>query len=162
MNHTKLNIRNTTSNDVDTILSFIYEIARYEKLEDQVIATAETLQKSLFEYKQAEVYLMEYNKESIGFIILYEHFSSFVGKSGLYLEDIYIKPNHRNKGFGKKALGFVADLAVQRDVHRIEWSVLNWNEPSIAFYINIGAQAMDEWTTYRLDKQAIAKVAQLK
>lgn len=157
-----LNIRTTTSDDVDTILSFIYEIARYEKLEDKVIATVETLQKSLFEYKQAEVFLMEYNQENIGFIILYEHFSSFVGKSGLYLEDIYINPNHRNKGFGKKALGFIADLAILRDVHRIEWSVLNWNEPSISFYKNIGAKAMDEWTTYRLDKDAIEKVALLK
>ncbi len=161
-NNKILNIRTTTIDDVHTILSFIHEIATYEKLEDQVITTVETLQKSLFEHKQAEVFLMEYAKENIGFIIVYEHFSSFVGKSGLYLEDIYINPTYRNRGFGKKALGFVADLAVQRDVHRIEWSVLNWNEPSIAFYKSIGAQAMDEWTTYRLDKEAIEKVALLK
>lgn len=162
MRNKDLIIRETSIVDVDTILSFIYEIAEYEKLTDQVVATKEILEKSLFEHKQAEVFLMEVSNKAIGFIIIYEHFSSFIGKSGIYLEDIFIKPEYRNFGFGKKALGFIADLGVKRDVFRIEWSVLNWNEPSIAFYKSIGAIAMEDWTTYRLNKDAIKKVAMLK
>lgn len=153
------NIRATTKEDIDTIYFFIQEIARYEKLENQVIATKEKLLESIFIKKQAEVFLLEIEQKAIGFIIIYEHFSSFIGQSGIYLEDIFILKEYRNFGYGKQALVFIAQLGVQRNVHRIEWSVLNWNEPSIAFYKSINAIAMDEWTTFRLEKDEIVNLA---
>jgi GNAT superfamily N-acetyltransferase len=126
-------------------------IAEYEKLLDQVEATEEILYDSLFVKKGAEVLLGELNNEPIGFALFFHNFSTFTGKRGLYLEDIFVLPEHRNNGYGKLFFAEMAKIAKERDCGRMEWICLDWNEPSIQFYKNrIGAIALDEWTVYRI------------
>ncbi len=148
-------IRETTKADVSLILQLIKELAKYEKLANEVVATESILSESLFVNKHAEAFIIEVNQQPIGFAIIYHNFSSFLGKAGLYLEDIYIKPEFRHLGYGKQMLKFLAHLATSRGCERIEWSVLNWNESSIKFYQKIGALPMNEWTTYRLHRKEI-------
>jgi GNAT superfamily N-acetyltransferase len=144
-------IRLAEPKDVKTILHLIKGIAEYEKLLDQVEATEEILHDSLFVKKGAEVLLGELNGEPIGFALFFHNFSTFTGKRGLYLEDIFVLPEHRNLGFGKLFFSEMAKIAKERDCGRMEWICLDWNEPSIQFYKNrIGAIALDEWTVYRI------------
>lgn len=137
--------------DVPQILAFIKAIADYEKLLDQVIATEELLSESLFgEHPQAQVIIAYEEDIAVGFALYFYNFSTFKGRKGLYLEDLFVYPQYRGKGYGKKLLLYLADKAKAENCGRMEWTVLNWNQPAIDFYKSIGAEPMDEWTVYRL------------
>lgn len=150
-------IRFATETDTALILQFIKELADYEHMLDLVVATEDNLMEYLFRQKQAEVIIGEYNKQPVGFALFFHNFSTFLGKPGLYLEDLYIKPEMRQKGLGSAFLSFLARLAKERDYGRFEWWCLDWNEPSIAFYKRMGAKPMDEWTVYRLEGKELDK-----
>ena len=162
MINTKVNnfkLRFAEEDDTKLILDFIKELADYEKLLNEVVATEEVLHDSLFVQKKAEVIVGEYNGKPVGFALFFHNFSTFLGKSGIYLEDLYIKPEMRGKGLGKIMLSFLAKLAVKRNCGRFEWWCVDWNEPSIKFYKNMGAKQMDEWTVYRVDDVALRNLA---
>lgn len=143
-------LRYADESDTALILDFIKELAIYEKMLDQVVATEEGLRDSLFCKKAAEVIIGEYEGKPVGFALFFHNFSTFLGQAGLYLEDLYVKPEMRGKGMGKIMLAFLAGLALERNCGRLEWWVLDWNEPSIRFYKKLGAVPMDEWTVYRV------------
>ena len=146
--------------DIPLILSFILKIAEYEKLSDKVVATEETLRASLFGPRPAaEVLLAHWGEKPAGYAVFFHNFSTFVGRTGLYLEDVFVEPELRGKGIGKALLIAVARVARDRNCGRMEWAVLNWNQPAIDFYLSLGAQPMDEWTNYRMTEEAIAKLA---
>ena len=151
----------STAEDCALILSFIQELADYEKLSHEVVATEATLAETLFGDKPyAEVTIGEYQGKAVGYSLFFHNFSTFTGRPGIYLEDIYVKPEMRAKGFGKLMLAYIAKLAVERNCTRVEWSVLDWNEPSIQFYRSIGATPMDGWTVQRLDGTELSDFAQ--
>ncbi len=156
---TDFRIRFAEKKDVPLILKFIKELAAYEKMLDEVTATEADLAKYLFERKNAEVILGEYQDQPVAFALFFHNFSTFLGKPGIYLEDLYVKPEMRGKGIGKAMLSFLAGLAVDRDCGRLEWSCLDWNEPSIGFYKHLGARPMDEWTVYRLQGESLRRLA---
>lgn len=152
------NIRFAQRSDTKLILQLIRELAAYEKLEHEVTADEQILEESLFDRKAAEVIIVEFENKAIGYALYFHNFSTFLGRPGLYLEDIYIKPEYRGRGFGKKVFAFLANLALERKCHRMEWCVLDWNKPSIEFYKSLGAIPMDDWTIYRLNESALKKV----
>lgn len=153
-------IRFATEQDTTLILRFIGKLAEYEKLSGEVIATERDLKKHLFgEQPHAEVILGEYQEKPVGFALFFHNFSTFLGKPGLYLEDLFVEESERGKGYGKCLLSFLARVAVQRDCGRLEWWVLDWNKPAIDFYESIGAIPMDEWTTYRLTGPSLKQLA---
>lgn len=157
---TGLEIRPATEDDVPLILSFIGELAEYEKLSHEVVATEETLRQSLFgERRVAEVLLGHVGGEPAAFALFFHNFSTFLGRPGIYLEDLFVRPRFRGSGFGKAMLTHLARLAVERGCGRLEWWVLDWNEPAIRFYEKLGAEPMDEWTVYRLTGGALDKLA---
>lgn len=148
--------------DTGLILFFIKELATYEKLLNEVVATEDTLREWIFEKKKAEVlFVMEENKE-VGFALFFHNFSTFVGRAGIYLEDLYVLPEHRGKGYGKGLLVRLAKIAVERGCGRLEWVCLDWNQPSIDFYLSLGAVQMKDWTIYRLAGDTLHNVASLK
>ena len=149
-----------TERDVALILRLIKELAEYEKLSRVVAATEAGLRESLFgEHPAAEVLIGYAGPEPAGFAVFFQNFSTFLGRSGLYLEDLYVVPDWRTHGLGRLLLAHVAAIAVDRGCGRLEWSVLDWNEPAIRFYQRIGARAMDEWTVYRLTGDALRRLA---
>jgi len=156
---TSFNIRPSTPADTRLILKFILELAEYEKMTDQVIATADILKEWLFEKRTAEVVIAELDSVPVGYMLFFQNFSTFLGRGGIYLEDLYIQPHARGKGFGKQLLKYLAAEAVKRGCGRMEWACLDWNRPSIDFYLSLGAQPMDEWTTYRLSGDALRQLA---
>jgi GNAT superfamily N-acetyltransferase len=139
------------------ILEFIKALAEYEKMSDQVIATEKELEKQLFDDKRAEVIFALDGEKEIGFALFFTNFSTFVGKAGLYLEDLFVFPEYRGKGYGKGLLKALARIAVERNAGRFEWCCLNWNTSSIDFYLSCGAKKMDGWTTFRLDGKELAE-----
>jgi GNAT superfamily N-acetyltransferase len=144
-------VREASGEDVPLILSFIRELAECENLYREVVATEETLRANLFGERQfAEVLIAEHDGAPAGFALFFHNFSTFLGKSGIYLEDLYVKPELRGAGIGKKLLVHLARLAKDRGCGRLEWWVLDWNAPTIGFYEKLGAVAMDDWTVYRL------------
>lgn len=143
-------LRFAQEGDTALILEFIKELASYEKMLDMVVATEDILRDSLFEKKAAEVIIGEYKGEPVGFALFFHNFSTFLGQAGIYLEDLFVKPEMRGKGMGRLMLSFLARLALERNCGRLEWWVLDWNEPSINFYKSMGAVPMDEWTVYRV------------
>lgn len=146
-----VDIRAATEADVPLILSLIKDLARYEKLLDQVVATEVILQESLFgPCPRAEVIIGSIQGIPVGYALFFHSFSTFLGKSGMYIEDLYVQNAHRGKGLGKALLMHVAELAIKRGCKRLEWSVLDWNEPAIRFYESLGAVPMNGWTLYRL------------
>lgn len=151
--------KTVNENEVNVVLDLIKEIAIYEKMLDQVVATEETMRKSLFEEKTAKAFLINKDGENVGYCIYFFNFSTFIGRAGLYLEDIYIKKEFRNLGIGKEVFKYLAEVALENDCRRMEWSCLNWNEPSIKFYESMGAVPMSEWTVYRLTENEIKEVA---
>ena len=155
-----LSFRNAEKNDISLILHFIKELASYEKMLDEVIATEVILNHWIFEEKKAEVFFVLENNKEIGFALFFHNFSTFVGRAGLYVEDVYIMPEYRQKGYGKAVFKKLAQIAVERGCGRMEWSCLNWNKPSIDFYTHIGAVPMSEWTVYRLTQDKIKKLAE--
>lgn len=146
-------------NDVPLILEFIKELADYEKMLNEVVASEKTLRESLFERKMAEVIIGEYKNEPVAFALFFHNFSTFLGKPGIYLEDLYVKPKMRGKGMGKIILSFLAKLAIERKCGRLEWWCLDWNKSSIEFYKQMGAVPMDEWTVYRVCDDELDKLA---
>ncbi|MHC5249151.1 GNAT family N-acetyltransferase [Enterococcus sp. LJL90] len=152
-------IRRATEQDVPLILNFIKELAVYEKMLADVTATEELLRENLFEKQQAEVIIGEVEEQPVAFALFFTNFSTFVGKPGLYLEDLFVKPEFRGAGFGQQILAYLANLAVARDYGRFEWVVLDWNQPSIDFYQKMGAVAMDEWRIFRLSGAALTELA---
>ena len=156
----RLQIEAATRNDAPLILAFIKELAVYEKLAHEVVATEETLAETLFgKHPYAEVVIALYDGQPVGYALFFHTFSTFVGRPGLYLEDVYVQPSMRGKGVGKALMTHLARLAVDRKCRRFEWSVLNWNEPSIGFYKSLGAKPMDEWTVYRLAGESLERLA---
>lgn len=154
-------LRFANINDASLILEFIKELAIYERMLHEVVATEDILRESLFERKIAEVIIGEYENQPIGFALFFHSFSTFLGRPGIYLEDLYVKPEMRGKGLGKIILSFLAKLALDRKCGRLEWSCLDWNEPSVKFYKNLGAVPMDDWTVYRVDDEPLTKLAKI-
>ena len=146
--------------DTALILYFIKELAKYEKMLDDVVATEEILKEWIFEKGKAEVIFALEDGVEVGFALFFHNFSTFLGRSGLYLEDLFVKPEFRGKGYGKALLKKLAQIAVERGCGRFEWSCLDWNKPSIDVYLSLGAQPMEEWTVYRLTGEALAKMAE--
>lgn len=154
-----LKIRETIEEDCSLILSLIKDIAEYEKMSDEVIATEESLRESIFKNKRAEVVILELDEKAIGYALYFYNFSTFIGKSGLYLEDIFIKKEARGKGIGKEVFKFLVKKAKEEGCKRMEWACLDWNEPSIKFYKSLGAVPMDDWTIYRLTEKEINRLS---
>lgn len=146
--------------DAGLILAFIKELADYEKMADEVIATEELLREWIFEKKKAEVIFALEDGKEVGFALFFHNFSTFLGRSGLYLEDLFVKTEARGKGYGKGLLRQLARIALERGCGRMEWWCLDWNQPSIDFYRSLDAQPMSEWTTYRLTGDTLRKMAE--
>ena len=155
----QITIRYAQENDIPQILYFIRELATYEKMLDGVVATEDLLREWIFEKKKAEVIFAEENSEPVGFALFFHNFSTFLGRAGLYLEDLFVKPEHRGKGIGKALLQWLAHIAVERGCGRLEWACLDWNKPSIDFYLSLGAAPMDQWTIYRLTGETLRRMA---
>ena len=152
-------IRFAAREDIPTILGFIRALAAYEKMEDQVIADETLLETWIFEKRKAEVLLAFEGDTPVGFALFFHNFSTWHGRAGIYLEDLFVLPEYRGRGYGKLLLKRLARIAVQRGCGRLEWACLDWNEPSIAFYKSVGATALDEWTTYRVTGDALLALA---
>ncbi len=148
-------IRQAKPEDSQTIFDLIYKLAVYEKLENDVVTSPEELQKQIFEEKNAHVLIAEEDEKPVGFALYFFNFSTFVGKPGLYLEDLFVEPDCRGKGYGKKLLIELAKIANEKNCGRMEWAVLDWNKPSIDFYLSLDAKPQNEWTVYRLTKPEI-------
>ena len=154
-----IEFRDAVREDCELILSFIRSLAKYEKLEDDVVATTEMLDKWLFTKLSAEVFFAIIDGREVGFALYFTNFSTFLGKAGLYLEDIYVMPEFRGRGVGSAMLKELAQKAVSRGYGRMEWSCLDWNKDSIDFYEALGAVAMSDWTTYRLTGDTLSALA---
>lgn len=154
------NIRVAKREDSKLVFDFINMLAVYEKMEKDVLGSVELIEKWVFDEKKAEViFIMENNKE-VGFALYFYNFSTFLSKPGIYLEDIYIIPESRGKGYGKLVFEYLTNVAIEQQLGRIEWVCLDWNEPSIKFYESIGAKSMDEWIIFRLDEKAVLELNQ--
>ena len=145
--------------DCRLILKFIKSLAKYEKMSDEVVATEEILREWLFMKKTAEVIFVLDGEKEVGFALFFHNFSTFLGRAGIYLEDLYVRPSYRGKGYGKALLIKLAQIAVTRGCGRLEWACLDWNQPSIDFYRSLGAVPMDEWTVYRVSGKTLEKMA---
>jgi len=153
-------LRFAQESDVELILDLIRGLAEFEKLAHEMVADAEALRRSLFEDRRvAEVVIAEYGGAPAGFALFFHNFSTFLGKPGIYLEDLFIKPEFRGKGIGREMLTFLARLAVERNCGRLEWAVLDWNRRAIDFYVGLGAQPLNDWTVYRLTGKNLDELA---
>ncbi len=159
-NNNDFKIRFAEEDDSQLILDFIKGLAVYEKMLDQVEATEERIRESVFEKEQAEVIIAEENGEAVGFALFFHNYSTFLGRANLYLEDLFVIPEARGKGYGKKLLKKLAEIALDRGCKRVDWSCLDWNKSSIEFYKSIGAKALDEWTVYRLEGEPLKNLAE--
>ena len=158
--HSLLSIRPATADDVPLIRQLIAELAEYERLADAAVATDDGLREQLFGAQPgAEVLIGEVDGEAAGFALFFHNFSTFLGKRGLYLEDLFVRPAFRGSGLGRHLMASLARIAAQRDCGRFEWSVLDWNAPAIGFYRTLGAVGMDEWTVQRLEGDALHALA---
>lgn len=147
---TQVNFRFAKRQDVPLILKFIRELAEYEKMLDEVVADEAMLEDWLFDKEKAEVIFACLDDKEIGFALFFHNFSTFLGRAGLYLEDLYVLPEYRGNGYGKALLKKLAAIAIERQCGRLEWCCLDWNQPSIDFYLSLGAEPMSDWTTYRI------------
>ena len=155
-----LRIAPATESDVPVILKFIRDLAEYEKLSHQVVATEENIREHVFGPNPvAEVLLAYWYDQPVGFALFLRNFSTFLGQAGIYLEDLFVEPEHRGKGIGKALLTRLAAIAVERGYGRLEWAVLDWNTPSIEFYRSLGAVPLDDWTAYRITGDALDRLA---
>ena len=155
-----MTIRFATENDCALILHFIRDLAEYEKMADQVVASEELLREWIFEKQKAEVLFVCEEGKELGFALFFHNFSTFLGRAGIYLEDLFVLPYYRGKGYGKALLKKLAQIAVECGCGRLEWSCLDWNSPSIDFYRSLGAIPMDDWTTYRLTGETLKKLSE--
>jgi len=145
--------------DVPLILQFIKDLADYENMLDEVVADEATLETWIFDRNKAEVIFAVVNDTEVGFALFFHNFSTFLGRSGIYLEDLYVKPEYRGKGYGKALLKKLAAIAVERGCGRLEWWCLDWNQPSIDFYLSLGAEPMSDWTVYRIAGDTLINLA---
>lgn len=155
-----LNIRFAQEADCETILDFIHALAQYENLDHEVVATTEILHEWIFEKKKAEVLIAELDEKPVGFALFFHNFSTFLGRAGVYLEDLFVLPEYRAQGIGKAMLRRLAQITIERGCGRLEWACLDWNRPSIDFYLSRGARPMDEWTVYRLTGDTLSAMAE--
>ena len=160
MEQQKPQFRFATRGDCALILSFIRELAAYEKMLDEVVATEELLEEWLFDKQKAEVVFALEDDREVGFALFFHNFSTFLGRAGIYLEDLYVLPEYRGKGYGKGLLKKLAQIAVERGCGRLEWWCLDWNRPSIDFYLALGAEPMSDWTTYRITGNTLIELAE--
>ncbi len=156
----KLTFRYAVRKDIPLILQFIRDLAEYEKLLDEVVADEATLEEWIFDQKKAEVIFAMKEGKEIGFALFFHNFSTFLGRAGLYLEDLFVLPEYRGKGYGKQILQKLAAIAVQRKCGRLEWWCLDWNQSSIDFYLSLGAEPMSDWTVYRFSGDTLQDLAQ--
>ena len=154
-----LTFRFATEEDCALILNFINALAEYEKMSDQVVATEELLKEWIFEKGKAEVIFACEGDKEVGFALFFHNFSTFLGRAGIYLEDLFVLPEYRGKGYGKGLLRRLAQITIERGCGRLEWACLDWNQPSIDFYHSLGAAQMDEWTTYRLTGETLKNMS---
>lgn len=153
-------IKPATKKDVPVILAFIKKLADYERLSHEVVVTEELLQRTLFGQRHtAEVAIGFFKSEPVGFVLFFHNFSTFLGRPGIYIEDLFVDESYRRRGFGGALLTHVAKLAATRDCGRLEWSVLDWNEPAINFYKKLGAVPMNEWTVFRITGENLRRLA---
>lgn len=155
-----LNFRFAEEKDAGLILQFIIGLAEYENMLDDVVATEDLLKTWIFEKKKAEVIFALEDGVEVGFALFFHNFSTFLGRAGIHLEDLFVMPEHRGKGYGKGLLKKLAQIAVERDCGRLEWACLDWNKPSIDFYLSMGAKPLDDWTIYRLTGDELRNAAE--
>ena len=151
--------RFATKDDAELILEFIHNLAKYEKMENEVIATKELLKEWIFEKGKAEVIFALEDGKEVGFALFFHNFSTFLGRAGIYLEDLFVLPEFRGRGYGKGLLKLLAKIAKERGCGRLEWSCLDWNKPSIDFYLSLGAVPMNDWTVYRVTGDTLENLA---
>ena len=145
--------------DISLILQFIKDLAAYEKMINEVVADEKTLEEWIFDKQKVEVIFAVVDDEEIGFALFFYNFSTFLGRAGIYLEDLFVKPEYRGKGYGKAILKKLAAIAVERGCGRLEWWCLDWNKPGIDFYLSLGAEPMDDWTVYRITGDTLSNLA---
>ena len=155
-----MNYRFAERKDAALILQFIRDLAEYEKLSDEVVAAQETLEEWIFERQKAEVIFALEDGVEVGFALFFHNFSTFLGRAGLYLEDLFVKPAYRGRGYGKGLLAALAKIALERGCGRLEWVCLDWNKPSIDFYHSLGAMPMDDWTIYRVAGDTLRQLSE--
>lgn len=162
MGKENMEFRYAKREDCGLVLSFIRELAAYEKMSDQVVATPELLEEWIFDKQKAEVVFVLEEGREVGFALFFHNFSTFLGRAGIYLEDLFVLPQYRGKGYGKGLLSKLARIAVERGCGRLEWCCLDWNRPSIDFYLSLGAVPLEEWTIYRLTGGTLQAMAENK
>ena len=155
----KFTFRYAKRDDISLILQFIKDLAAYEKMINEVVADEKTLEEWIFDKQKAEVIFAVVDDEEIGFALFFHNFSTFLGRAGIYLEDLFVKPVYRGKGYGKAILKKLAAIAVERGCGRLEWWCLDWNKPGIDFYLSLGAEPMDDWTVYRITGDTLSNLA---
>ena len=155
----KFTFRYAKRDDISLILQFIKYLAAYEKMINEVVADEKTLEEWIFDKQKAEVIFVVVDDEEIGFALFFHNFSTFLGRAGIYLEDLFVKPEYRGKGYGKAILKKLAAIAVERGCGRLEWWCLDWNKPGIDFYLSLGAEPMDDWTVYRITGDTLSNLA---
>lgn len=155
-----LDFRYAERKDAGLILKFIKDLAKYEKMENEVIATEALLKEWIFDKQKAEVIFALKDGKEVGFALFFHNFSTFLGRAGIYLEDLYVMPKHRGFGYGRAILRKLAQIAVERGCSRLEWWCLDWNKPSIDFYLSLGAEPMSDWTAYRIAGDTLNKLAE--
>ena len=160
--NSEIKFRNAVESDTGLILEFIKALAAYEKMTDDVVATEELLREWIFENQKAEVFFVLEGDKEVGFALFFHNFSTFLGRAGIYLEDLFVLPEYRGRGYGKGILQQLAKIAVDRGCGRLEWACLDWNKPSIDFYLSLKAQPLQDWTVYRLSGETLKDLACLK
>ncbi len=158
-----LTIRAAGPSDAAQVLEFIRELAQYERLAQDVVATEEAIERTLFgPSPAAEVLIAEWNGQAAAFALFFSTYSTFLAKAGIWLEDLFVRPAFRGRGIGRQVLSHLATLAIERDCGRLEWAVLDWNEPAIGFYRRLGSEAQDQWTTWRMEGESLRDLAELQ
>ena len=158
--NTEVKFRFAKRSDIPLILNFIRGLAEYEKMSDEVVADEKTLEEWIFDKQKAEVMFALEGEKAVGFALFFHNFSTFLGRAGIYLEDLFVLPEYRGKGYGKALLKKLAAIAVERGCGRLEWCCLDWNKPSIDFYLSLGAQPLSDWTTYRVTGKTLSELAE--
>lgn len=155
-----VNFRYAERKDIHLIFEFIKALADYEHMLDEVVADEKTLEEWLFDKQKAEVIFALEGEKEVGFALFFHNFSTFLGRAGIYLEDLFVKPDYRGKGYGKAILQKLAQIAIERGCGRLEWVCLDWNKPSIDFYLSLGAEQMSDWTVYRVTGEKLSHLAE--
>ena len=158
--NTEVKFRFAQRSDIPLILDFIKRLAEYEKMSDEVVADENTLEEWIFDKEKAEVIFALEGEKAVGFALFFHNFSTFLGRAGIYLEDLLVLPEYRGKGYGKALLKKLAAIAVERGCGRLEWCCLDWNKPSIDFYLSLGAKPLSDWTTYRVTGKTLSELAE--